>query len=199
MLWTGERVLPMQQQHDVRDLQAHAARYLWAMRYCVHKTVLDVACGEGYGSWILSWAADRVYGVDISEEAVAEAKYKYSDIIGSRATFKVEDAEALPQLPEFFDVVVSFETIEHLNHPERLVHSVYAGLKPGGLFIASAPENSGSSWHVKDYTAQELSGLLASEFTTAEYFVQDIGREMEIRKGGHAESEHPTHIFVCHR
>jgi 2-polyprenyl-3-methyl-5-hydroxy-6-metoxy-1,4-benzoquinol methylase len=197
MLWTGERVLPLQQQHDVRDLQAHAARYLWAMRYCVHKNVLDVASGEGYGSWILSWAADEVDGIDLSEEAIAHATVTYANQNGSRVAYAVMNAEEITFEENLFDVVVSFETIEHLYFPEKLVAQVHRVLKPGGLFICSAPENSGSTFHVVDYTKSDLDGLLWRHFGKREYYVQDVGREMEIRPNDLPTSEHPTHIFIC--
>ena len=199
MQWTGERVLPMNQQHDVRDLAAHSSRYIWAMRFCVHKNVLDVACGEGYGTWILSWAADYASGVDINKEAVEWANQCYRGMPGSRVKYFVMDAENLYWSPESVDVIVSFETIEHLVHPEALVRSVYKLLKPGGLFICSAPWNSGSVFHVKDYTKEDLQALVSTQFSTMEYFVQDVGREMEIRQGETPTSEHPTHIFVCRK
>ena len=197
MLWTGERVLPMMQQHDVRDVQQHAARYLFAMRFCVHKNVLDVACGEGYGTWILSWAADYASGVDINKEAVDWANRCYRTMPDSRVRYDVMDAESLYWTPESLDVIVSFETIEHLVHPEALVRSAYKLLKPGGLFICSAPWNSGSKYHIRDFTKEDLQALVSTQFSTMEYFVQDVGREMEIRPNDTPTSEHPTHIFVC--
>jgi 2-polyprenyl-3-methyl-5-hydroxy-6-metoxy-1,4-benzoquinol methylase len=199
MLWTGERVLPMQQQHDVRDLQAHAARYLWAMRYCVHKNVLDAACGEGYGTWILSWAADFASGIDIDKQAITEAYDMYGNVSGSRVVYTQMDVENIKWTPACVDVAVSFETIEHLKNPEKLVQGIRRILKPGGLFIVSAPENSGSTFHVKDYTKQELYDQVYPYFDDFHYFVQDVEREMEIRPDDMPTSMHPTHIFVCKR
>lgn len=199
MFWTGERVFPMMQQHDVRDVQQHAARYLWAMRCCVHKNVLDAASGEGYGTWILSWAADYASGIDINKEAVDWANRCYRTMPGSRVRYDTMDAENIYWTPESLDVVVSFETLEHLTHPERLVASAYNLLKPGGLFICSAPWNSGSIFHVKDYTKEDLQALVSTQFSEMEYFVQDMGREMEIRPNEEPTSEHPTHIFICHK
>jgi 2-polyprenyl-3-methyl-5-hydroxy-6-metoxy-1,4-benzoquinol methylase len=189
----------MNQQHDVRDLQAHAARYLFAMRFCVHKNVLDAACGEGYGTWILSWAADYASGIDIDVKSIIHASYMYERQPDSRVVYSVKDAEHIDWTPESLDVAVSFETIEHLHNPRALVTGVYRALKPGGLYLVSAPWNSGSVFHVKDYTKQDLIDVLQPEFTDMDYYVQDVGREMEIRPNDEPTSEHPTHIFVARK
>ncbi|WP_153070309.1 class I SAM-dependent methyltransferase, partial [Escherichia coli] len=113
--FTGERFMP-----EVAGQIAfeHLHRYHFASRFCQGKRVLDVACGEGYGSRILSNAASSVVGVDISAEAVAHAQGKYAR--GS-LEFVEASAASLPLPDDSFDVVVSFETIEHHDQHEEML------------------------------------------------------------------------------
>src|SRR4029453_6994984 len=99
--------------------------------------VLDAACGVGYGSYILANSgAHWVTGIDVSEDAISYAKKHYAQ---SNVTFKKCDAEQLSLLGEVFDIVISFETIEHLNQPRKFIQEVHRSLKRGGLFICSTP------------------------------------------------------------
>lgn len=195
MQFTGERVIPEMQTHDPRDVQAHMARYVWAMHpYCFGKRVLDAACGVGYGTAILSVGAASVVGVDIDQETIEYAREKYA---GPRIAFVQWNVEGLQDLPFLPEVVVSFETIEHLQHPELFLSWVSKSFwSHGGILICSAPENSGSRFHVRDYTREELDALLRPHFMRRKYFSQDIGMECLIREIV-AHSDHPTHIFVC--
>jgi len=199
---SGERVVPMQMQYDPRDLAAEMARYLFALEWCQHKRVLDCSCGTGYGTEILSYVADFVLGVDIAPDAVAYARENYST---PRNRFVIGDAmNLMPLISNMarecdFDVVASFETIEHLAHPGLFIQAVWDTLEPGGLFIASAPENSGSSWHVRDFTRRELLFVLTANraWSAIRYFCQ--GPRLEIIENGEPTWGSPTHIFLCTR
>lgn len=128
------------------------ARYKFATKYVHGKTVLDVACGSGYGSNMLKNFAKEVYGVDYSREAVKYAKEFYRDI-----AFLVASAEYLPFKEGVFDTVVSFETIEHLRKPEKFVEDVKRILKgSGGLTIISTP------WLTEDYKFHSLGNHIHS-------------------------------------
>jgi len=132
----AERITPDTFEWDLYYVE-HAQRYEFFAPYCKGRRVLDAACGAGFGSGILSrGGADSVLGVDLSAEAVALARERY----GSAAVrFRTGDCEALESLGEKFDVVVSFETLEHLKNPERLVEGARKILNPQGLFICSTP------------------------------------------------------------
>ena len=109
LTWTGERYVP-EIAGEIR--LEHVHRYLIARELVPGKRVLDIACGEGYGSAILSAAAAHVTGVDISPEAVAHASSKYAR---SNLVFCLGSCEAIPLEDHSVDVVVSFETIEHIE------------------------------------------------------------------------------------
>jgi SAM-dependent methyltransferase len=117
----------------------HMARYALAatMIQSTHE-VLDVASGEGYGTALLAAVANRVTGMDRSAEAVEHASAKY---VRPNLRYLRGNAEQMLDLrDEFFDVVVSFETIEHLQYPNTFLNEVKRVLKPTGFLIISTPD-----------------------------------------------------------
>lgn len=117
-------------------LEIHLDRYRTASEYVVDKKVLDIACGVGYGSQILSQSrATSVVGVDICAETIEYAKETYQ---GPSLTYVCADAEKF-EWPHKFECIVSFETIEHLPHPEVFLSRVRELLIPGGRLLLSAP------------------------------------------------------------
>lgn len=113
--FTGERMVPGKAD-KATELQ-HINRYNFAKELVKDMRVLDVACGEGYGSNMLAETAKEVIGVDISKEAIEQANEKYSK---ENLSFKVMDAEGLSFDDNYFDAIVSFETIEHLGRPSPI-------------------------------------------------------------------------------
>jgi len=115
----------------------HVERYRFGSGYVRGKSVLDAACGIGYGSRLLLDAgASRVYGYDISAEAIrtAQRKFKTEGLIFKRG-------DILDGLPEKCDVFCSFETIEHIEYPKlgRYFDAVLNSLDKDGVYIASTP------------------------------------------------------------
>lgn len=112
----------------------HWQRYKWVAYRCKSKKVLDISCGTGYGSELIAINGGEVTGVDISEETIKFAKEHFT-----HAEFQLGNAENLDFPDDTFDIVVSFETIEHLDNPLKFISQVNRVLKKGGLFIGSVP------------------------------------------------------------
>ena len=191
---TGERCIPELWACDERDLSAHLARYVFALRYCTDLNVLDCSCGTGYGSMILSWVASSVVGLDISMRTIRYAQQKYGN---DKTSFRYGNAMDMPLSDNSFDIVVSLETIEHLKYPEAFLRECGRVLKDHGHLLVSAPENSGSSWHVRDYTSEELTAVVQRYFVIQQCWTQ--GPRTEIVESSQPLWEHPTWLVLAHK
>jgi len=175
--WTGERLVPS---HKGDTALEHLHRYAFAREYVRGKRILDIACGEGYGSKMLADAASRVVGVDICPEVIAHASRKYGD--GERLTFKVGSCTSIPLPDHSVDGVVSFETLEHLAEHEEMLGEVKRVLSPGGFLILSTPDKlhctiipkNNNPFHVRELTREEFSKLLRKTFSNVYLFEQRI-------------------------
>jgi SAM-dependent methyltransferase len=171
-----ERLVPGTLAWDLYQVE-HKQRYEWASGYCKGKRVLDVACGTGYGSIILAQTgAAQVVGVDISIEAIATNGKQPTGLALANG-----DACNLPFDAGTFDVVVSFETIEHLASPEHLLMEISRVLKSGGVCICSSPNrdflsSSGGKetnpFHLSEMSYSEFEGLFSKYFEVSERFSQ---------------------------
>ncbi len=166
MDFTGERYLP-ERRGDIA--LEHRHRYLLACTYANGKDVLDIACGEGYGSSMLADVAKSVIGVDIAEEAIAHASTQYA---ASNLAFRQGNAAEIPLEDASVDLVVSFETIEHHDRHEDMLREIKRVLRPGGLLLISSPDKheytdvSGeqNEFHVHELYRNEFETLLSSHF-----------------------------------
>lgn len=119
-------------------LYDYISRYLFARKFLEGKTVLDLGSETGYGTRILSEAAERVSGVDTSEEATSYARSRHSS---ANLSYEVgDDLTRLTYADGAFDAVVSFEVLERLRDPEELVAEARRVLKKDGVFIVSTPD-----------------------------------------------------------
>lgn len=176
MKFTGERFIPTEQG---RIRLEHYHRYAVVLDMVRGKSVLDIACGEGYGSALMADVARTVDGIDVSEEAVRHASSIY-DRPGLR--FSRGSATDLEFPDDSFDVVVSFETIEHLAEQMEMLAELRRVLRPSGLLVISSPnrpvysEESGehNEFHVRELDFQEFDALLRSQFSKIEYFGQRL-------------------------
>jgi len=158
--------------------QFHLDRYLFASRYCNSKAVADIACGTGYGSQVLSrdGEAASLIGIDISDEAVEYANKVYSS---DKCRFVCRNA-AETGLPDCsVDLVVSFETIEHVKNEEDLIDEFFRILKPGGMLISSVPNDwalETTPHHERKYDYDSFRKCLERKFRLEEIYNQNSGK-----------------------
>jgi len=168
---TGERTLP-----DVPEenywFQRHLVVYEWIARRVAGLEVVDMACGEGYGSDVLSRRAARVTGVEANPEAHEHARLRYRR---GNLSFKRDLAETYDQRA---DAVVFLQTIEHVQDARATLEHFKGILRPPGIAYVSTPnvltlapegaERSGNPWHLREYRAGEFRELCESVFGTVE-------------------------------
>jgi len=201
---SGERQVTPKISEIRRD---HVARYEFAANYLdPGHTVIDFACGIGYGAHILSDAActelfsnhARVVGFDIDAETISYATENYGN--EGRVTFRQADGNCPPQLP-VADLAVSFETIEHIQDPRPLLRA----LRSAPRLIASVPNESVFPWqqedgttvafHHRHYTKTEFAELLMEcGWSPVEWYGQH-GTHSEVERDVHGR----TLIAVCER
>lgn len=169
-LFSGERIIPSRTSYA--SYHQHASRYVFASRFVKGgEALLDVACGVGYGSsYLAGKKAVSVTGLDISPEAIDYARRTYGK---ERLTFVSGDAARLPFPRNSFNIIVSFETIEHLQEPRKFLSECQRVLQSGGSFICSTPNKGvsfphahkrGSPFHVKEYLPAEFIDLCCDYF-----------------------------------
>ena len=168
---TGERTLP-----DVPAenywFRRHLAVYEWIAERCRGLDVVDMACGEGYGSELLSRRARRVTGVDANPEAHEHARLKY-ERPGVRFA-----RELVERYAESCDALVFLQTIEHIQDPRALLDHFRSLLRPGGTAYVSTPNvltlappgarKSDNPWHLREYRAEEFRALCEGSFERVE-------------------------------
>ena len=168
---TGERTLP-----DVPEenywFRRHLVVYEWIAARVAGKRVVDMACGEGYGSDVLAGAAASVVGVDANPEAHDHARLRYT-----RPNLRFE-RDLVESFAEPCDAVVFLQTIEHVQDPGAILEHFKSMLAPGGVAYVSTPnlltlappgaEKSDNPWHVKEYRAEEFRELCEAHFQRVE-------------------------------
>jgi SAM-dependent methyltransferase len=168
---TGERTLP-----DVPAenywFRRHLAVYEWIADRCAGLDVVDMACGEGYGSAVLARRAARVVGVDANPEAHEHARLRYG-----RPGLRFE-RELVERFAESCDALVFLQTIEHVEEPQRVLAHFKSLLRPGGAAYVSTPnvltlappgaEKSDNPWHLREYRAEEFRALCEGVFDQVE-------------------------------
>lgn len=154
----------------------HLCAYKFAAEYVHNKSVLDIGCGEGYGSYYLSGFAKDVMGIDYDTSIIDYAKTKYQR---GNLRFCVVDAKDINTVRDTFDVICSFQFIEHLGDAQAFLGKVKDLLRNGGVFICSTPNRKDASpnseapfnkFHVKEYLLDEFRELLGVYFKQVEVF-----------------------------
>ncbi len=160
----------------------HWHRYCYAKPFVIGKSVLDIASGEGYGSAYLADFAAHVYGVDVSAEAVQHARQTYAR---DNLTFLSGSAGEIPIAGQHcLDVIVSFETIEHLDAAtqERFAREAKRLLKPDGILLISTPNrvvytdviDHHNPYHLREFTIDEFHQFLHNHFQHVQTLSQRV-------------------------
>lgn len=174
--WTGERLETFVFAETTLE---HLHRYAFAGNFVKNKVVLDVACGEGYGSNLLAQNALEVVGVDIDDETIKKAAARYKK---PNLKFIKGNATELPFGEKQFDIVVSFETIEHIEEHHQMLLEIKRVLRPEGLLIISTPDKktySGETgyknkFHVKELYKEEFHNLVQPYFKNQKILQQSF-------------------------
>ena len=175
--FTGERYTP----ESVREIAyEHWHRYAFACQLAKGRRVLDAACGEGYGSALLAQVAEDVVGVDLAEPVIAHARSRYP---APNLRFENLDATALDAFDAAqFDLIASFETLEHVQQQERMLDGFARLLAPAGLLLISTPDKrtytdlSGhiNPHHLHELYRDEFETLLRGRFAHVRLYAQKL-------------------------
>jgi SAM-dependent methyltransferase len=182
---TGERTLP-----DVPEenywFRRHLVVYQWIASQVAGARVIDMACGEGYGSAVLAGRAQAVVGVDANPEAHEHARLRYTD-----PNLRFERA-LIDSFAEPCDALVFLQTIEHVEDPDGVLEHFRSLIGGDGTAFVSTPnvltlappgaERSGNPWHVHEYRAEEFRGLCERHFANVSMFGLYHARKLRLHE-----------------
>ena len=163
----------------------HAARYVFALPFVEGKSVLDIACGTGYGIGLLRSKAKFVTGVDIDPAAANEAKTG----CGENGAVLLGNGLGLPFDDGTFDVITSFETLEHLHERGDFLAELQRVLTSDGTLILSTPNANYSKpvngvpanpFHIHEYGPDELKAELETNFFVDQFLGQELDDSIQV-------------------
>jgi SAM-dependent methyltransferase len=161
--FTGERLHAGRELFRV-DLARHRAAYRFAMAQAANSHVLDLGCGSGYGTTELAEVTSFVVGIDRSAPDASARK-------GS-ARYVRADLNAIPLAPACFDLVVSFQVVEHMRDPTDYLDGIARLLRPNGAALITTlnrlTSDGANPYHVHEYVADELGQCLRRHFQKVE-------------------------------
>lgn len=190
LTYTGERYLPWSE--DYQTGYEHVHRYLLACEYAKDMRVLDISCGEGYGTAMLASVARFVIGVDIDGPTVAHARQQHNR---ANIHFVQADAQQFALAPGSIDLAVSYETLEHFTAHEAFLSNLRSALTNEGVLIISTPnrhiyhdtEDKHNPFHERELYRDEFMALLRQHFIHVQLFGQHLVTGSVL---GKARSEH---------
>lgn len=181
--FTGERLIPKININQAFYYE-HLVRYFFASQIAKKKTVLDLGCGTGYGSYILKNIGDaqKVIGIDISKDAIDYAKKYY----GKSADFHIDNILSLKSISNnSIDIVTTFEVLEHTNKHDQMFKEIKRVLKDSGIIIISTPNiltyPPGNTYHLKELSPVKFENILKKYFKNTKIYFQNYFFSEEIR------------------
>lgn len=196
--FTGERFTP----ECVREIwYEHYHRYAFTKSLVMDHIVLDAACGEGYGSFLLSQYAKAVTGLDIDRNTIKHASHRYQR---KNLGFVEGSCSQLPFENNQFDTVVSFETLEHLEQQEEMLSEFKRVLKDDGMLIISTPDKKHYSdatgfeneFHVKELYKDEFKELLDKHWKQQTWYAQAMNFTSILEKINSTTRQYSTDILT---
>jgi ubiquinone/menaquinone biosynthesis C-methylase UbiE len=205
--WTGERFVVGLEGEIALE---HYHRYLFATQFCGGCDVLDIACGKGYGSFLLSQAAKSVTGVDVDIASMQRARNRYR---APNVSFAEGSCSNIALPDKSIDVIICFETIEHISDPGGFLLEVRRVLRDRGLLIASTPNrvvfqgHGANPFHTLEYSEEEFTELLSRHFRNLIIGVQKAtcgsvilsnnasATQIQVFSGDEAGTFESTHTF----
>ena len=171
----------------------HWHRYALAQSLAGGRRVLDLGCGEGYGSVLLSNAADEVVGIDLSEGVIGDARRRYEH--QARLSFEQADCTHLPFPDGGFDLVVALGLLHEVPEPERCVREAKRVLRAGGVFLASMPAGPAGGQGGAPAALADIGHLLESHFGHVRVLAQrmTVGSTIGPTDGGSDDREAACH------
>lgn len=172
---TGERVIEDAYQHSLGAYTIyamHAASYRFVEDLCAGKRVLDLGCGSGYGSHRIAAVASEVQGVDVAADAVAYARQKFHH--PNLGFQQIIAGQPVPFADGYFDVVLSFQVIEHVHDDNGYLLEAKRLLRPGGTLVVITPDRQlrllpgqkpWNRWHLREYSMQQLLHRVQAHFS----------------------------------
>ncbi|MEO5656957.1 MAG: class I SAM-dependent methyltransferase [Nitrospiria bacterium] len=154
----------------------HAFPYVQAARFAEHHTVLDFGCNTGYGTAIVSRSAKKIVGVDVSAKAISSAHEQHGHL---GIDFQLIDGTRLPFSDHTFDIVISFQVIEHIVDYEQYIRELKRVLSPQGIVLLTTPNallrldpgmKPWNRFHVREFEASGFQALLGTFFSTVGIF-----------------------------
>jgi ubiquinone/menaquinone biosynthesis C-methylase UbiE len=191
LTFTGERFTP---ENRGAIWYEHWHRYCLALPLARGRRVLDAACGEGYGSALLAREAAHVVGVDVGADAIGHAQTRYR---ASNLAYVQGSVTALPLPDASVDLIVSFETIEHLALQREMLAEFRRVLAGDGALMLSSPNrpvynedgNVENEFHVRELDRNELKALLDAGFPAQAWYGQRVAAHSALWREGATSGE----------
>ncbi len=140
----------------------------YAAQPYVRGRLLEVGCGEGRGIELLSPLSEQYVAIDKITDVIERLSHSYKNVTFCQAI--VPPFEGIAS--DSFDVVVSFQVIEHIKEDANFLKEIHRVLKPGGKALITTPNIkktlTRNPWHIREYTASELTALTSSIFSKVE-------------------------------
>jgi len=169
----GERIIP--EEFNSKEEYLLYLRHLFAYEFAKdtiseNSFVLEVGCGEGYGTNLLSQHSGKIIGLDVDKDTIAHSSGKYG---AENCLFRTYDGVKIPYEDNTFDTVVSFQVIEHIQDDINYVSEIYRVLKRNGIFILTTPNRTNrlkpgqkpwNRFHIREYYPEELEKILNNKF-----------------------------------